>query len=215
MTYQTKRIIAREILLLACSGLLAVIIFLLVYPYNWFYQSKISSVEKNIQNESKIADSLGYSYLSKQKKQNWFFDENAKEGDVSKELNTSNKLWILMEDLLKSDSIEYRYSNVWNKTILIFLNRIGFNSGKMFKDFIQQNSITEKDIENKKKAVIIENEIAVLDSKKNNYENKILSFDEQRVFSLKVFILILIILYPIRLFYLVVLWAIKILKQRN
>jgi len=57
-------------------------------------------------------------------------------------------------------------------------------------------------------------EISTLKTKKNSHEHKILLFDEQIFNSLVVLFVLLLILYPIRFIFLLIFWAVQVLKQK-
>lgn len=61
---------------------------------------------------------------------------------------------------------------------------------------------------------IFKENISILKTKKMSYEHKILSFDEQTRICLFVFIVLLILIYPIRMIYYLIKWSLKIVKEK-
>lgn len=212
MKLKTKKRIAKEIIILLSGFLLSLIIFLLVYPYNWIYESKAKKIQVSIISKKSQADSLDFAYISKLKERNWFFTEESKIFDSD---STVDILWAGLEKIIDNDSLEYKYKNTWNEDQLIFLNKLGFTNATNFKNFISNNRLTETEKVNYKKANIIRKEMVKLIDNKENFEQKLLTFEEQTNIGLKAFILIIIISYPLRFLYLLVIWSFKILRQKE
>ncbi len=62
MKLQTKKIIAREFLVLIVTVIIASISFVLIYPYNSYRQNQLDKLTDTIYSKSKLADSLANSY---------------------------------------------------------------------------------------------------------------------------------------------------------
>lgn len=52
MKLKTKKLIAREFILLICCVLLSSLLFVCVYPYNWIFQSKYDNLQETITSKS-------------------------------------------------------------------------------------------------------------------------------------------------------------------
>lgn len=216
MQLKTKKRIAKEVLLLLSSGVLTLIIFLLVYPYNWYYSSKSDQVQTLITTKTIQSDSLISQYNSKLKQQQWFYEENLKEYDApSLGYISYSDLWNRLEVICNADSIEYKYNNTWDKDLIAVLNKLGFHNAKEFKEFIAKNRLTQTDKANKSKSDDITNEISKLNSEKRIWELKALTIDEQIRFALKALIIALIFLYPVRFLYWLIVWSFKTIKQNG
>lgn len=216
MQLKTKKRIAKEVLLFLGSGLLALIIYLLVYPYNWYCSSKSDGVQTLISSKIIQSDSLSSQYNSKIKQQQWFYDENLKEYDVAAMgYNSYSDLWKRLEVIYNADSIEYKYSKIWDKALIELLNKIGFQNAQMFKEFVAKNIPTQTDKINKSKSDELKREITKLNSEKRIWELKTMTTDEQMQFAFKAFIFTLIILYPFRFLFWLIIWSLKTLKQKG
>lgn len=216
MQLKTKKKIAKEVLLLLSSGVIALIIFLLVYLYNWYCNSKSEGLQTLITSKTIQSDSLIKHYNSKLKQQQWFYEGNLKEYDViSLGYNSYADLWIRLEVIYNADSIEYKYSKIWDKDLIVVLDKLGFHNAKEFKEFIAKNRLTQADKANKSKSDDIKNEISKLNSEKRIWELKAMTTDEQMGFALKALIIALIFLYPIRFLYWLIVWSFKTLKQKG
>ncbi len=216
MQLKTKKKIAKEVLLFFSGGLLALIIYLLIYPYNWYCSSKYDSIQKVIASKTIQADSLANEYNLKSKQQQWFYDVNSKEYDVAAlGYKSYADLWNRIEAIYKSDSIEYKYSKTWSKELIEVLDKIGFHNVQMFKQFIEKNILTQIDKANKSKSDDIKSEILKLDSEKYRWELKAFTSNEQMKFAIKALIIILIIFYPVRLLFWLIVWSLKTLKERG
>lgn len=216
MQLKTKKRIAKEVLLLLSSGVLALIIFLLVYPYNWYCSSKSDGVQTLITTKTIQTDSLISQYNSKLKQQQWFYDGNLKEYDVTAlGYNSYSDLWSRLEAVYSADSIEYKYTKTWDKDLIVVLDKLGFHNAQEFKQFIATNILTQADKDNKSKSDDIKSEISKLNSDKHIWDLKTLTTDEQMWLALKAFIVALVFLYPIRLLFWLIVWSFKTLKQKG
>lgn len=216
MQLKTKKRIAKEILLLLGSGLFTLTIFLFVYPYNWYCSSKSDGVQTIIATKTIQADSLLSQYNQKLKQQKWFYEQNLKEYDVSTYgYNTYDDLWKRLEVIYINDSIEIKYSKTWGRELVELLKKVGFQNAQMFKEFVGKNIFDQKDKADKLKSDYIQNEIVQLNSEKRIWDLKALSINEQRAFAVKAFIGLLIILYPLRFLFWLIVWSFKTLKQNG
>jgi hypothetical protein len=216
MQLKTKKRIAKEVLLLLSSGFLALVIFLLVYPYNWYCSSKSDGVQTLITSKTIQSDSLISQYNSKLKQQQWFYNGNLREYDVTAlGYNSYADLWNRIEVIYNADSIEYKYSKTWSKDLKAVIDKLGFHNSQEFKDFIAKNILSQADRDNKSKSEDIKSEISKLNSEKRIWELKTLTIDEQMRLAIKTFIITFIFLYPIRLLYWLIVWSFKTLKQKS
>ncbi len=198
------------------GGIIALIIFLLVYPFNWYCNFKSEGVQALIKSKTIQSDSLINHYNSKLKQQQWFYEGNLKEYDVtSLGHNSYADLWTRLEVIYNADSIEYKYSKTWDKDLIAVLDKLGFHNAIEFKDFIAKNRITQTDKANKSKSDDIKNEISKLNFEKRIWELKALTTGEQMGFAIKALIIALIFLYPIRFLYWLIAWSFKTLKQKG
>jgi len=58
MKLQTKKVIAREFLILLFTFFISAIVYFSIYPYNYFKKENINKILKKVSNNEKIADSL-------------------------------------------------------------------------------------------------------------------------------------------------------------
>jgi|JI10StandDraft_1071094.scaffolds.fasta_scaffold740591_1 hypothetical protein len=213
MQLKTKKKIAKEVLLLLSSGIITLIIFLLVYPFNWYCNYKSEGIQTLIMSKTIQSDSLIKHYNSKLKQQQWFYEGNIKDFDL--EYNSYSELWHRLEVIYNADSIEYKYINTWDKSQIALLNKLGFRNANDFKEFIAKNRITEADKANRSKSDEIKKEISKLNSEKRFWELKAMTKDEQMGFAIKALIIVLIFLYPIRFLYWLIVWSFNTLKQKG
>lgn len=216
MQLQTKKRIAKEVLLLLSSGVLALVVFLLVYPYNWYYSSKSKGVQTLISFKTIQSDSLTSKLNSKLKQQQWFYNGNHKEYDVTANgYYTYVDLWSRLEELYKADSIDYKYAKTWGKDLKAVLDKLGFHNAQEFKEFIAKNTLSQSEKNNKSKSEDIIREISKLNSEKRILELKTLTTNEQLWFAIKAFIVALIFLYPTRILYWLIVWSFNTLKEKG
>lgn len=215
MNLKTQKKIAKEIVILFSSIVLACMFFLLVYLFNWIYGSKSLNLKKEILIKTELMDSLIIPYESKLMNQQWFYNENAKRYDISTaELNTADKLWARLEKIYYSDSLEYKYNNIWNIEVISLLDTIGFKSASEFNNFIASNIISISDEASKAKANELEKDIEKIKIKIHTYEAYKLTPTEQKKFGLNVWLGLLILIYPLRFFYFLIRWSFRVLRQK-
>lgn len=216
MKLTTKKIIAREFLIMILVLTIGLISFLCTYPYNAYKRNQVENKSIEISEKSKKVDTLSLSFKNKIDQQNWFFDKYSNHWDISGDkINTSEKLWKRLDFLALNDSIKYKWQNVWDKELLAFNKEIGFTNPDEFKSFIDKNRITKIDSLNYDSSLAINSEIALLTKNKKDYESEILSYNEQTEFGLKALIICFIILFGFRYLFYSLKWSLKTLKQKS
>lgn len=216
MKLTTKKLIAREFLIMILVLTIGLISFLCTYPYNAYKRNQVENKSIEISEKSKKVDTLSLSFKNKIDLQNWFFEKYSNHWDISGDkINTSEKLWQRLDFLALNDSIKYKWQNVWDKELLAFNKEIGFSNPDEFKSFIDKNRITKEDSSNYESSLAINSEIALLTKNKKDYESEILSYNEQTEFGLKALIICFIILFGFRYLFYSLKWSLKILKQKT
>ena len=71
MNKKTKKIIAREFLILFALIVSGLLTFVCIFPYNLYQQKRINEIENIISERKAIADSLNKSVSEKLKNQKW------------------------------------------------------------------------------------------------------------------------------------------------
>jgi hypothetical protein len=215
MRLTTKKILAREFLILIFLTLFSIICGLLTFPYNTFRKLQIYSINKEIYSQKGKMDSLSTSYNKKLINQKNFYNESFEALSAEYQLDSSEATW---NDLTKSyiaDSIIYFYENKWDKKVVKFLQSKGFNNGETFKKFVGENIFSKNDSINYSRSKKIEMKILELKNQSNIYNNKILSFKEQLNISFLIFMILFSIAFPIRFLILGIKWSIETIKLKE
>lgn len=216
MKLTTKKLIAREFLIMILVLTIGLISFFCTYPYNAYKRKQVENKSIEISEKSKKVDTLSLSFKNKIDQQNWFFEKYSNHWDISGDIiNTSEKLWQRLDFLALNDSIKYKWQNVWDKELLAFNKEIGFSNPDEFKSFIDKNRITKEDSSNYESSLAINSEIALLTKNKKDYESEILSYNEQKEFGLKALIICFFILFGFRYLFYSLKWSLKTLKQKT
>lgn len=217
MRLHTKKIIAREFLILTMAIFIGLFCFLGTYLYNYLKRNKIDTLNENISQKLMASDSLRKSYDQKISKQQWFFDKYFdKVNRQDEEFNSRDKLWKRLDFLALKDSIKYKWQNVWTKDLVGFVKENGFSNGDDFNSFIVSNRITNDDVQGFNQSLQIKTEIKNLTSEKENTTKRLfLSFEQQLKFGVTSFVVALIILFGLRYIFYAIRWSIKTLKQAN
>jgi len=215
MRLETKKIIAREFIMLIATLALAIVAFLGTYIYNFYQHNQVDKLDKRISDKTVIADSLTKPYNSKLNNQKWFYDKNNEKVDLSDaEYNSPYKLWKRLYDLSVKDSIKAKFDKVWTVEIKDLLRELNLETPEKLKTFIDNSRITQTDSSNFSKASIIYSELSSIKSVKRNHQDKVLDINKQLRFGMWTFIIGLICLFGIRYLYYAIKWSLKTLKQK-
>lgn len=212
MKLQTKKLIAREFLLMTLAFAVGFISFLFIYPYNYYRASQTDNLDKTIVEKNKITDSLAYQFKSKSQKKDWYFEKFTSK--FGSDLYKNEELWNRLSYLAEKDSIKHKW-NIWAKELIDFNKELDFDTPQKFKEFIDAIRINSKDSANYTESLKVNREIGALKERKKEIEIKKLSSKEQLRFGVASTIVLLIILIPARHLFYAVRWSIKVLKQKN
>lgn len=212
MNLQTKKIIAREFLILTLTIAIGLLCFFCTYPYNYYRNNQVDNLNKKISDKTKIVDSLRYSYNKKMEKKNWFNEILVSKFDYQRD--SLDKVWKRLDDLAKKDSIKFRWEK-WGKEVIAVNKEIGLGTPEAFKLFIETNRIEPADIEKYNQSLNANRDLSKLITEKNEIEGKILSHKEQKSFGVKSLIFVSLLFFGLRYLFYAVRWSIKILKQKG
>jgi len=214
MKLNRKKIIAREFLLLLSCFLISGIAYIGVYPYNYVIRLKVDKLEISINPLTDEIQSLEKPVNAKLSKQKWFYDENLKR-DATSGYNSYSELWKRLEYLQKSDSIIFKWNNIWDTDLKNLIKEIGFNNVKDFDKFISDNSLKTDELKTIEKVDSIKTEIANIKSQIRIIENKGLDIKDQLNFALLFLLITGIIAFPIRYLIYSIKWSIRTLNQKE
>jgi len=212
MKLRTKKIIAREFLVLIICSLVSILYFIGVLIYNYRFDSQRDDLSSKITTFEQKIDSLVRPFKSKVDNQEWFFNESEKRVLQSRHENV-DQLWSRLSYLSKIDSIIYKWHNYWNDDVINGLNEMGFKSGKDFDLFITKNSLTQNESKVYETVLIFKEKISELSSKTYSIDKKYFEYEDQIKSSLSVLLIIGIISFPIRYFIYAIQWSYRTLKQ--
>lgn len=210
MKLKTKKLIAREIILLISCSLLSLFLFVCVYPYNWIFESKsgklqekinLKNIEKN--NLDRIINFLAYTpplpidYLS-----NDLETVGNACGGLGEEAIGKTSAWC--EKRRKEIQDQKHNDYLYIKNLLENQN----NGGSYTRNTYNTSSIFDR-------LAKLKAEIDSLEYTRSNNFNKIIDSKEQLNFGFLSFKIFLIILYPLRFLILVSKWAFKTIRQNE
>jgi hypothetical protein len=215
MKLSIKKTIAREFLILITLILFSVLCGICIYPYNVFLKSQITSIEKEISFQSKQSANLSSVFRKKRLTQETFIKALTLEYNISEtDENTTEKTWKVLEERYTSDSIPIFYKK-WDKKVVEFLKSRGFNEGKGFEKFVGENILNKNDSINYLKSKKVDQSISELKIQSNHFKDKILSSKEQMNFSFLIFIILMLVAFPLRYLIWGIKWSIKTIKQNE
>jgi len=213
MKLTTKKIIAREFLILMLVLALGLISFFCTYPYNAFERHQVEKKSTEILEKSKLADSLSFSFKSKLDKQEWFYKQFT--NNISDYYKSYKEFWERLDYLALKDSIKFKWEKVWEKDIVSFNKEMGFPNPEALHAFIENNRINKIDSSNYDSSLAINSEVDLLSKSKKDNERKILSYNDQTAFGIKALIICFIILFGLRYLLYSIKWSLKTLKQKG
>jgi hypothetical protein len=211
MQLQTKKIIAREFLLLMLAIIIAVIGFFCTYPYNNYRQKQVDAIHDTIATKQIIAADLTKSYNEKVIKQSHFNDDfRSHFNDYETNMDT---IWNTLYFIAKSNSMTDRWNNKWDGKLKGFFIQEGFTKASVLKDFILTNILYKKDLDNKAKSDVLFIEISNLENKATDISRRRMSFENQLRTAGLVFLIAITILFALRYLFYAIKWSIKIVRQ--
>ena len=212
LTMQTKKIIAREFLMLVLLVLLSSIFYFSTFVYNYINENQKNQIKTEINKHKIIKDSLSRIIEQKKYAQDWFFKEVTNEYDVYN-TQTSQSLWDRFVVISKNDSIKVKWNNKWKEDqITDFFKKIGFSNADSLQKFINNFSYTDLELTSVRKLDSINNEINILN--KTNNTTIILSHNQQLNYLEKALLVLFVFLFAFRFFFYAIKWSIKTLKDK-
>lgn len=227
MKLQTKKIIAREFLVLAIAIGVAVISYLVIYSYNYLEQNTTDKLSQKIVLNNTISNKLSSPYTEKFNKQLWFANKYYKQfqNDKAKTTQFYNKNGIpiigkdwnfRVFDRLMYLSHKDSLITMWNGKNFYeeFGKYFNINTAEDFKIFVDENLISQDDINKKEQSEIIYNKTRPLQIKRDILKSKINSSIEQFNIVSYIFLAFLIIAFILRYIFYGIKWSIKTLKVK-
>lgn len=209
-----NKIIAREFLLIFSTLVFALIVFLLISSANWYNASKVEYFQKHISSKEKEYDNLNFSYDDKMDAHQWFYDEHKKKFDMGED-SSSEIFWSKFYNLYYHDSLNFFYDNIWQNSYVQFLKSLSFINADTFHRFIANNVITVVDNSHKLKADALETELDNLRPQREKSNSNLVGKKDQISFTFQSLFILLIVLYPIRFLYLMLIWSFKTLRKKS
>ena len=213
MNLRTKKILAREFLLIIICIVISSFGFLGVMAYNGFQNRLLKKllVEKlfflnKIQN-------LESTYTLKIRNQKRFYDESVKNNWHTRDWDYLN-LWNKLQTLKKSDSINYQWKNLYGEEFQeIVKNQFGIQNGKDFENFIGNNSLTKKDNRSQIEIITINSTLKKINDQIKIRQKKVFQKNEKMEFAFMCLFILGTILFPVRYLLYGIIWSLKTLKN--
>jgi hypothetical protein len=215
MKLNKKKIIAREFLIVMVCAIVFVLAYLGTLPYNYFVNFKIDNLENESQPIKDSIETLTKSFSDKIGKQKWFVNEFEKFSATGSSYNKYTELWERLEYLEKADSIQDKWENVWGSESKEIIQKVGFSNGHQFEQFIESNSLSTNEINQKNSIIPLNNELDKINSRIRTEKYKVLDADEKTEFALACLIIFGVLSFPLRYLIYVIRWSIKTLKQKE
>jgi len=212
MNLSTKKIIAREFLILAVVLLLSLFAGICIYPYNFYKQNQINAKNDKIHALRKKSDSLSLVYNEKKRVQKIFFNSASLIFGWSE---SYQDLWKLLGEKYHNGSIPVMYNRVPSSDFVKFLKSEGYDNSEAFEKFLSENLLTKSDSLNYLESEKTDQIIFGVIIESNHIKEKMIDSDEHMKFFAQVLAILFSIAYPIRFFALGVKWSLGIINQKN
>lgn len=216
MNKTTKKIIAREFLILLAMAILGGLLVLCVFPYNAIKQNRINDlVLKEVQLKNNI-DSLGAKALEKQKKNEWYYKKLGSEFNFEKPPYTKiNTFWTRIKTLAEKDSLKEMYSDKWSEKVKKFHSDLGFKNGDEFQNFVINNSLTKSDSIDLIKTDKLKTELNKIIDERYDIESEKVSENHHIDIAGGIFLALFIIMFLMRYLFYAIKWSFRILKTEE
>ena len=209
MELKSKKLLAKEFVILIITLFLGVIFYSILFLYNLQLTKQVNSIKGEIQLQREVADSLNSIIDAKIQKQKWFYKEISKVSDVSRFKNYED-FWQRVSFLAQKDSLKFRWSNQYTKSDIENFRRIGFHDADSLQKFALYNEITKQEIEEKSRLAIL---IGSLEIELYEIDQILMSSKDQfRISRIFLFCLLLIV-FLLRYIFKGLVWSYKILKE--
>lgn len=238
MNHKTKKVIAREFLLLLFCVVISLITFLIIYPYNFIRKNQMDAIDNQIDVKRETIFKLSTFYKSKQDNQYWYteqyysshfdvgdlngvgrnlivsslLDSQRKRFEVYATKNSNSVLWKRLYKIARSDSVKIKWVNIWHKDFIEFHKFMGFSSPDTFKSFILANTMSSEDLKKNKLVLKEGKEYHILGSTRSGIESTIISRKDQISYLKGSLIVSIIILYFLRYLFYSITWSFRMLK---
>ena len=216
MELKRKKFIAREIIVfISCWGL-AIIAFLGTYPYNYIINREIVSQKEYLESYKLEIDSLKQVSNIKLQKQVWLFNSLSRKFNlISSGYPSYQELWSRLEEMQLNNTIEYFWNNRFESDFKEALYELDIKSLEEFNQFIFDYSLTDPEKENLEKAEKMSSQQYKLEDKINVKKYDVLNINQQLGFSMLSFLIILILAFPVRYIIYLMIWSIKVIRQKE
>ncbi len=216
MNLKTKKIFAREFLLLIVAAAIVLVSFSCTYLYNSYQRTKSQKIATEITTHEFIADSLSKPFDTKTKQHELLYQKFNDNKNVypTDFISFEKHTWEPLNKLALQDSIKTKYDK-WDILFKNILSDVGFNTSEELQEFITRNRITTGDSLNYQKAKDNRKEKILLESKKSDFDSNICSFKNQVDVGTWAFGLSLLILFACRYLYYAIKWSVNTLRQKT
>lgn len=193
---------------------LILLTYIIFFLYNKYYNDQIGRLNILTAEKKELDNSISRTINQKNKKQKWFFESAASRFDLSKsEYKDIEALWPILERIATNDSIQYYWNERWDLSLKEFHKSIGFDNWNELNSFIKDNSFNSEDEQILQKSLKLKEEIGILNRRKENIKNQILSDKQKDDIIRKTGISLFAILFLLRYLVYGVRWSIKTLKE--
>lgn len=215
MELKTKKIIAREALLIIGAAFLSAIIVALTIPYNSIYNSQATNFSIQSSKKKIVSDSLGAPLINKLLQQQHFINTYKSTFPLDTVEMSGTEVWSRLEEDSKNKLIKNLYDSKWSKSPeqKKFFDDLFLPSRESIAIFVTNNIITKTDRHNHEVALKIREEAESLENRAHEAKLKIINWEEQLSLEKTLAVIFLIALYPARALWILITWSIRVLRQ--
>lgn len=212
METKTKKLIAREFLVLCVVIGLTLLVFLSTFIYNYYQSKQISQIDESIIVKKKGADSLTFPYRKKTTAKAWFkqtFWNTTKAYGAF-----TNDDWDSFTKWAKKDTLNNFWSDQFNLDQKKVYQEMGFAEPKHLVNFFLHHESQQADIDKFNEGKLLEaTVINKLKQERNKIIHKKVSAKHRKSIALYTFLILLLLAFGIRYVCNSIRWSIKTLKS--
>lgn len=212
MNLSTKKIFAREFLILIAALIVSSLIFLGIYIYNHSLEKDISRLNDKIKEDVRTSDSLKLPLSVKFERRKWYYDNLVSSFEEYAPLSYDTVVSKLDRWALH-DSLKYRWDKVWSPVVIGFQKKLGFNSPEQLKSFLDSTRITSQDHSNDSLGAAIIGLSGKDYQGISSIQKKRVSYGREMYFFWKLFIVTFLIVFVFRYIVYGIRWSIRILRR--
>ncbi|MFM1773000.1 MAG: hypothetical protein RLZZ71_2142 [Bacteroidota bacterium] len=215
MKQNQKKIIAREFLILVACASVFGLAFISTILFNYVIELRIEKLKTISQSLSDSTNKVQIHFLPKIDKQSRFFEISKANGWHTSQL-TCEEFWTRLQNLNERDSVKFKWENEWSSGFKKEIyDQLGFKNASDFEIYIENNSLTQNELEERLNAEKIGEEREIIERKILTENYNLMDSVDRLEFSFMCLMTIVVLSFPLRYLFYAIRWSFKTIKQKD